>query len=105
MTLPLEALASAHSRGAKSPHLATVEAWTRALLAAIPEGETRTTRDLIARLGIPDTDQTLKKRLTQSLWVLRKAGMVEDCYSYCPKRRWMGNPLILWNKPQHEDIF
>ena len=109
MTIPHDALASVHSRGDKSPHIGLVESWLRSLLATLPEGEPETTRQLIDRLAIPDTEQLLKKRLTQSLWVLRKAGRIEDCYTTDPTRRWFGNPLILWQRPvalpMNEEIF
>ena len=103
--IPLAAIASVHSRGDKSPHLNVVEDWLRVTLATIPPAEPKTTRELIASLGILDTDLLIKKRLTQSLWHLRKLGRIEDCYRYDNSRRWFGNPLILWNNPKDMEIF
>ena len=85
------------AKGEGSEHILSLGAWLRDVLAAIPEGESRTTRELLIMLGTPSPVDG--KLIGQALWRLRKAGIVDDCFTVDLTRRYMGNPLIMWTRP------
>jgi hypothetical protein len=85
--------------GDKSPRIVEAAEWLRRELAAIPEGDTETTRQLIARLGMDTADPGEKKALGSALWRLRTLGLLDGCWEQDLRRRYMGNPLIMWKRP------
>jgi hypothetical protein len=99
MTLPFESFLNVSNKGAKAPDLPIVELWLRNALATIPEGEAVSLGDLMARTGNIEPDPDKRKKISNALFVLRKAGRVDDCFARDETRRYMGHPLILWHRP------
>lgn len=102
----MTALRSVANKGGASPHLEDVEAWVRSLLLAIPAGDKWDSRKLFASIeqaGI----KVPTRLLTQVMWRLRDCKALPGCWSYDMTRRFMGNPLVMWNRPPaiDEQIF
>lgn len=94
-----EHIRSVATKGEESPHVADVADWLADVLEAVPEGETWTTRELLAHLASLEDEPLPTKTLNQTLWRLRKSGTIPDLWTTDPQRRYMGNNLILWQRP------
>ena len=106
MTLTYETFLNVSNKGARSPDLPLIETWLRETLATLPEGATLSTGEVMAHAGLDVPDPMQRKKVANCLYVLRKLGRVDDCYSRDDTRRWMGHPLILWHRPTvQEGIF
>ena len=94
----LAALRSVANKGAESPHLDTVTGWVRLFLLNIPAGDKWDSRQLFAAIAEAGAEVP-SKLLTQCMWRLRSTDALPGCWSYDMTRRFMGNPLVLWNRP------
>jgi hypothetical protein len=107
MTLPHEHFLNVSNKGAKAPDLPIVESWLRNLLATLPDDALVSLGELMDMTGNNEPDPERRKKVSNALFVLRKAGRVDDCFTRDETRRWMGHPLILWHRPKpvEEGIF
>ena len=103
MTDQYTILTSINARGMKSPHFDAGEAWLRSTLSAVPIGGKWRTRQLLEHIGMANASEPDKKKVSQTLWHLRRSGRVEDCYTLDQSRRYMGNPLVQWIRPQFKE--
>lgn len=87
------------AKGLQSDRIFEADAWLRTALAAIPPGESWTTRQLISAIGADDRPPADKKILSQALWQMRRHNLLDDCFTTDNRRRYMGNPLIVWHRP------
>ena len=94
----LTALRSVANKGAESPHLAEVAGWVRGHLMKIPAGDKWDSRKLFAAIADAGAEVP-SKLLTQCMWRLRSTKALDGCWTYDMTRRFMGNPLVMWNRP------
>lgn len=94
----LAALRGVANKGADSEHMPAVAAWLKGHLAAIPPGDRWPTRQLYAHLEGAGVNVSAKL-LGQALWRLRKTDALAGCWEQDQRRRHMGHPLVVWQRP------
>lgn len=95
----LTALRGVANKGAESPHLQTLAGWLAKHLRAIPAGDKWDSRQLYAHLATHGVDVPTKL-LNQAMWRLRDCkALPAGSWGYDNTRRFMGNPLVVWQRP------
>jgi hypothetical protein len=102
----LAAFKSVSGKGEQSPHFPALVAWLRETLADnLPGNRTWETIHLLQHLDVDARDKSSReaKRVSQALWRLRASGKINDCWRHDTTRRFMGHPVILWQRPMAPD--
>ena len=95
----LTAMRGVANKGAESPHLQPLTDWLTGHLRAIPPGDKWDSRQLYSHLANVGVDVPAKL-LNQAMWRLRDCNALpEGFWGYDNRRRFMGNPLVVWTCP------